>query len=137
MTVIIKLLILIAVLIATSVQVVSGEMNIRFYTGQTLVAAEWSMTYSYTQKCYTFNSCMDKKAIAAKDCQGTKLISHTIPAGKLMFPFKNGPKSFMVWSDGMYATNGIAHECLERISFNVSNITTSRDYPDAGDVIVS
>ncbi|OWZ21195.1 hypothetical protein PHMEG_0004288 [Phytophthora megakarya] len=144
-----KSLTLVAVLIVSVVQALSTKMGIWVYTGPSWYSPEWSMKYSYTQKCYTFNSCLAKKAIGAswnrisaakaivfydkEDCQGTKLISHTFPWGKLMFPFKNGAKSFMVWSDGMYATRGISHECMERASINQTNTTASGSSAHAGD----
>ncbi|KAE8899147.1 hypothetical protein PF005_g33287 [Phytophthora fragariae] len=90
----------------------------------------WSMKFSTTQKCYTFSACVGTSTVGAdwygiddgvamvfyedEQCQGTQLISHALPKGQATFTFDKGAKSFMVWSDGIYPTNGIEHQCLER-----------------------
>ncbi|OWZ21198.1 hypothetical protein PHMEG_0004291 [Phytophthora megakarya] len=119
-------------------------MSIRLYTGIFTKEYQYWLNFSYTQKCYTFNSCMKKNKIAAdwqnvhhlaivfyedEDCQGEKLISHALPEGDTMFEFKRGAKSFMVWSDGMYATRGIYNECMDRESINATNTTVSGSAP--------
>ncbi|OWY94999.1 hypothetical protein PHMEG_00035120 [Phytophthora megakarya] len=116
-------------------------MRIWVYSGLYPSADRWSTKFSYTQKCYTFSSCLNANTVGAdwegisnseaivfyekEDCQGTKLISHTIPKGQVMFTFDKGAKSFMVWSDGMYSTRGISHECLERVAINTTNTITT------------
>ncbi|GMF46867.1 unnamed protein product [Phytophthora fragariaefolia] len=123
-----------------------SKMQIWVYTGLYVGADRWSMKFSTTQKCYTFSFCLSTSTVGAdwerihdaqamvfyekEQCQGTKLISHTIPKGQVMFTFDKGAKSFMVWSQGMYPTNGIEHECLERATLNRTNysISSERDY---------
>ncbi|EGZ07352.1 hypothetical protein PHYSODRAFT_527911 [Phytophthora sojae] len=93
------------------------------------------MKFSTTQKCYTFSECLDDASVGAdwekikgqaivfyeeEQCQGTKLISHTLPKGQVMFPSVKGAKSFMVWEQGVYPTNGIEHECRERAILNTT-----------------
>ncbi|KAL4102043.1 hypothetical protein PRIC1_005791 [Phytophthora ramorum] len=128
-------------------------MHVWVYAGLYVGADRWSMKFSTTQKCYTFNSCFDSDAETVgadwegidtlaivfyekEQCQGTKLISHTIPKGQVMFTFDKGAKSFMVWDQGMYATNGIEHECEERAALNTTNSTGSSGSLDVGEDIV-
>ncbi|KAG1708004.1 hypothetical protein DVH05_024689 [Phytophthora capsici] len=111
-------------------------MHIWVYSGLYLGADRWSMKFSTPQKCYTFSSCFSDNTVGAEwddidyqaivfyekeQCQGTKLVSHALPKGQLMFPSVKGAKSFMVWSYGMYATKGIELECLERATINSTN----------------
>ncbi|ETK82009.1 hypothetical protein F441_12767 [Phytophthora nicotianae CJ01A1] len=132
---------ILALLLATAVSVVSAKMRVWVYAGAYLGADRWSMKFSTTQKCYTFSSCLDDDSVGAdwsgidesaivfyekEQCQGEKLISRDFPKGQLMFSsFDKGAKSFMVWSDGMYATRGIELECLERARLNATNATNS------------
>lgn len=136
-----KMLVFVAALLVITMSVVTAKMHVWVYAGLYPSADRWSMKFSTTQKCYTFSSCVDDSTVGAdwediddalamvfyekEQCQGTKLISHAIPKGQVRFTFEKdkGAKSFMVWSDGMYATNGIEHECLERATINAANAT--------------
>ncbi|KAL3669380.1 hypothetical protein V7S43_005776 [Phytophthora oleae] len=130
-----KVLALVAVFIVATV-CVSAKMQVWVYSGLYLGADRWSMKFSTAQKCYTFSSCFSESTVGAdwddidsqaivfyekEQCQGAKLISHTFPKGQVMFTFDKGAKSFMVWSDGMYATKGVELECLERATINSTN----------------
>ncbi|KAE9275662.1 hypothetical protein PF008_g29300 [Phytophthora fragariae] len=112
-------------------------MQIWVYTGLYVGADRWSMMFSTTQKCYTFSACVDTSTVGAdwesindgvamafyekEQCQEAELISHALPKGQVMFTFDKGAKSFMVWSDGIYPTNGIEHECRERAVLNATS----------------
>eukprot|EP00644_Phytophthora_capsici_P008171 jgi/Phyca11/20245/fgenesh1_pg.PHYCAscaffold_60_\ len=110
-----KILLFIAVFLAAVVSV-SAKMHIWVYSGLYLGADRWSMKFSTPQKCYTFSSCFSDNTVGAEwddidyqaivfyekeQCQGTKLVSHALPKGQLMFPSVKGAKSFMVWSYGI------------------------------------
>ncbi|KAG7382526.1 hypothetical protein PHYPSEUDO_004793 [Phytophthora pseudosyringae] len=151
MTIFAKRLAFAVALLVAIAQLALAKMQIWVYSGQYLGADRWSVKFSYTQKCYTFSSCFDEDTVGAdwvdindslamvfyekEQCQGAKQTSHAIPKGQTMFTFDKGAKSFMVWSYGMYATNGIEHECLERAMLNTTN-TTSGSSMEAGDIII-
>ncbi|EGZ04954.1 hypothetical protein PHYSODRAFT_535097 [Phytophthora sojae] len=94
----------------------------------------------YDAKCYTFSSCLDGSNVGAdwesikrqaivlyekEQCQGKKLISHTLPKGHVMFPSDKGAKSFMAWEEEVYPTNGIEHECRRAILNMTGNSSES------------
>ncbi|KAG3086366.1 hypothetical protein PI124_g10764 [Phytophthora idaei] len=131
---------ILGLLLVATVSVASAKMQVWVYAGAYLGADRWSMKFSTTQKCYTFSSCLDDDSVGAdwegidasavvfyekEQCQGSKLISRTFPKGQVMFSFDKGAKSFMVWSDGMYATKGFELECLERATVNATNASDS------------